>query len=56
MQKGKNLVLVTHQVNITQLSGWSPNMGEAVIIRVNGTVLQPVGRLQVPDVETQPKR
>ncbi|MCY7387153.1 MAG: histidine phosphatase family protein [Burkholderiales bacterium] len=56
MQKGKNLVLVTHQVNITQLSGWSPNMGEAVVMRVSGTALQPVGRLQVPDTGTQPRR
>ena len=56
MQKGKNLVLVTHQVNITQLSGLSPNMGEAIIMRVNGTVLQPVGRLQVPIAEPQLKR
>ena len=56
MQKGKNLVLVTHQVNITQFSGISPNMGEAVVMRVSGTLLQPVGRLQVPDAGTPPKR
>jgi phosphohistidine phosphatase SixA len=33
-QPNKNLVLVTHQVNITTLTGKVPSMGEAVIARV----------------------
>ena len=37
MQKGKNLVLVTHQVNISALSGRAPPMGHAVIMRVRTT-------------------
>ena len=47
MQKGKNLVLVTHQVNITALSGRAPPMGHAVIMRVSGNSLQLVGELTV---------
>ncbi len=45
MQKGKNLVLVTHQVNITALSGRSPAMGEAMILRHDGTAWRLVGQL-----------
>lgn len=47
MQKGKNLVLVTHQVNITTLSGRSPAMGEAIIMRHDGNAWQFVGQLSV---------
>lgn len=47
MQKGKNLVLVTHQVNITALSGRTPQMGHAVIMRVNDHALKLVGELAV---------
>ena len=34
MKPGKTLVLVTHQVNITALTGRTPAMGEAVVARV----------------------
>ena len=47
MQKGKNLILVTHQVNITTLSGRSPAMGEAIIMRHDGNAWQFVGQLSV---------
>ena len=47
MQKGKNLVLVTHQVNITMLSGRSPAVGEAMIMRHDGNAWQLVGQLNV---------
>ena len=45
MRKGKNLVLVTHQVNITAISGQAPTMGEAIIMRHDGNAWQLVGRL-----------
>lgn len=32
-----NLVLVTHQVNITALTGQSPAMGEMVVLKLDGT-------------------
>jgi hypothetical protein len=34
MKPDKTLVLVTHQVNITALTGRTPAMGEAVVARV----------------------
>ena len=47
MRKGKNLVLVTHQVNIAALSGRAPAMGEAIVMRFDGDALQFVGQLTV---------
>lgn len=43
-----NAVWVTHQVNITALTGVTPAMGEMVVVKLNGTE-QPgvVGRLRV---------
>ncbi|MBN8443822.1 MAG: histidine phosphatase family protein [Thauera sp.] len=43
---GRALVLVTHQVNITALSGVFPAPGEIVVMRVEGETLRAVGRLQ----------
>jgi broad specificity phosphatase PhoE len=55
MLPGKNLVLVTHQVNITTLTGKVPSMGEAVIARVLTTkdksalpTLDVIGMLKIP--------
>ena len=55
MQTAKNLVLVTHQVNITTLTGALPMMGEAVIVRVRTSgdkrqlaTLEVVGALKLP--------
>lgn len=56
MQAGRNLVLVTHQVNITAVSGVTPMMGEAVVMRVQGAALQLVGRLQAPEPVVAPAR
>lgn len=52
MQVGKNLVLVTHQVNITALTGAVPAMGEAVVARLRGdkrrlATLEVIGLLKV---------
>ena len=43
--KGTSLVLVTHQVNITALSGVSPQSGEIVVLRPEGENLTVVGRI-----------
>jgi phosphohistidine phosphatase SixA len=43
--KGTSLVLVTHQVNITALSGVSPQSGEIVVLRPDGENLTVVGRI-----------
>ena len=43
---GRALVLVTHQVNITALSGVDPAPGEIVVMRVEGNALEAVGRLR----------
>ncbi len=43
---GENLVLVTHQVNISALTGVSPAQGEAVVTRRAGNALRVVGRLR----------
>lgn len=40
-----NLVLVTHQENIQQLTGISPREGEAVIVGVQGEKLHVLGRI-----------
>jgi len=55
MIAGKNLVLVTHQVNITALTGQRPAMGEAVIARLvaateaaRAPTLAFVGNLRLP--------
>lgn len=34
MQKNKVLVLVTHQVNISAITGITPSMGEAVVLKI----------------------
>ncbi|WP_439598644.1 histidine phosphatase family protein [Falsiroseomonas sp.] len=39
------LVAVTHQVNITALTGLFPASGEAMLLRRQGAALQPAGRL-----------
>jgi phosphohistidine phosphatase SixA len=41
------LVVVTHQVNITALTGVVPRSGEAVVLQVEGGVLKMLGRLYV---------
>jgi len=43
--KGTSLVLVTHQVNITALSGVFPQSGEIVVLRPDGENLTVVGRI-----------
>jgi len=43
-----NLVLVTHQVNITALTGLHPAMGEAVVLRPGAGDLEIVGRIAPP--------
>jgi hypothetical protein len=47
MKPGKTLVLVTHQVNITALTGRTPATGEAVVARV----LLSADRSQPPRLE-----
>jgi len=44
-EKDRNLVLVTHQVNITALTGVYPAQGEAVIAKRDGKELRVLGRL-----------
>ena len=43
------LVLVTHQVNITALSGIFPASGEIVVLRADGDTLMVVGRMRADD-------
>ncbi|TAH45876.1 MAG: histidine phosphatase family protein [Betaproteobacteria bacterium] len=45
VRPGRPLVLVTHQVNITALSGVHPASGEIVVLRVDGDEWQVAGRL-----------
>lgn len=46
IKRGETLLLVTHQVNITALTGVVPAMGEAVVVRAGkGGVVEVVGRL-----------
>jgi len=40
------LVIVTHQVNITALTGIVPASGEGVVIRIEGGTLAVIGRLR----------
>ncbi len=47
--EGSNLVLVTHQVNITALTGIYPAQGEAVIAKRAGRELRVLGRLNPVD-------
>jgi broad specificity phosphatase PhoE len=42
---GKPLVMVTHQVNITALSGVYPQSGEIVVLRMEGAQLTVAGRI-----------
>ncbi len=58
MKPGKTLVLVTHQVNITALTGRTPAMGEAVVARVVQSAdkskpprLDVVGMLKLPSLK-----
>ncbi len=39
------MVVVTHQVNITALTSVVPRPGEGVVVKMNGTTLQVLGRL-----------
>jgi phosphohistidine phosphatase SixA len=43
---GRREVWVTHQVNITALTGIAPAMGEAVVLRAGGAQPQVAGRLR----------
>jgi phosphohistidine phosphatase SixA len=43
------LVVVTHQVNITALTGIAPRSGEGIVLRREGGELVVLGRLQAPD-------
>ena len=45
---GTPTVLVTHQVNITALTGVYPTSGEIVVIRLNGEAVDVVGRVAIP--------
>jgi phosphohistidine phosphatase SixA len=40
-----NLVVVTHQVNVTQLTGVYPASGEGVVLKRDGKALRVVGRI-----------
>jgi phosphohistidine phosphatase SixA len=44
--KGTSLVLVTHRVNITALSGVIPRSGEIVVLRPDGENLTVMGRIR----------
>lgn len=43
-----NLVLVTHQVNITELTGAHPAMGETIVLKIKSGQLETVGRIPPP--------
>ena len=46
IKRGETLLLVTHQVNITAITGIVPAMGEAVVVRAGkGGTVEVVGRL-----------
>lgn len=45
---GRTLVLVSHQVNITALSGVFPASGEIIVMRADADPLTPVGRISPP--------
>ena len=42
------LVVVTHQVNITALTGVVPRSGEGVVVGKGGAGLTPIGRIPAP--------
>lgn len=44
----KPLVLVTHQVNITALTGIFPRSGETVVFRMNGSEAEVLGTIEFP--------
>jgi len=46
---GVPLVMVTHQVNITALSGVFPASGEIIVLRVAGDALHVAGRIGEQD-------
>jgi broad specificity phosphatase PhoE len=46
LQAGAPVVLVTHQVNITGLTGIFPASGEIIVVTINGDGLTVRGRLQ----------
>lgn len=46
---GRALVLVTHQVNITSLSGVFPAAGEIIVMRIAADGLETVGRIRSAD-------
>lgn len=50
MKSAQNIVLVTHQVNITELTGRVPAMGEAIVLRWESATksLQYVGSIAPP--------
>lgn len=47
MQKGKALILVTHQVNISAITGITPAQGEAVVMKFADKTFSVVGTLKV---------
>jgi phosphohistidine phosphatase SixA len=46
VEKGA-LVIVTHQVNITSITGISPASGEGVVVRINKDRVKVVGRIKL---------
>jgi broad specificity phosphatase PhoE len=48
VQPGKNVVIVSHQVNITALTGMAPQMGEAIVAKFDASgAMEISGRLMV---------
>jgi phosphohistidine phosphatase SixA len=48
--QNRPLVLVTHQVNISALAGFTPRSGEAVVLRISGDgTVEKLGTLAPPD-------
>jgi phosphohistidine phosphatase SixA len=48
LQPGKNIVIVSHQVNITALTGIAPQMGEAIVAKFDANgAMEISGRLMV---------
>jgi phosphohistidine phosphatase SixA len=56
LKPGQREVWVTHQVNITALTGVTPAMGEAVVLRASAQGVQVIGRLVPSDVSNAEKR
>ena len=48
--RGSTLILVTHQVNITALTGLYPAEGEMIVLTPQGGDFTVAGRLKPPDV------